>query len=53
LLARGRDCLEEARLERAMKVTYLGYVLSAMATLKRMKPRDLDVIIQVVRSAAR
>ena len=36
-----------------MEVTYFGYVIGAMAALKQMKPRDLDVIIQVVRSAAR
>src|SRR5437870_13176053 len=32
---------------RATEVTYLGYVYGTMAALKRMKPRDRGVILQV------
>jgi len=37
--------LEDFR--RATEVTYLGYVYGTMAALRRMKPRDRGVIVQV------
>lgn len=36
-----------AEFARATEVTYLGYVWGTMAALKRMKPRDKGVIVQV------
>ena len=38
---------------RATEVTYLGYVYGTMAALKRMKPRDYGIIVQVGSALAR
>lgn len=41
------DRISPANFERATQVTYLGAVWGTMAALKRMKPRDSGVIVQV------
>lgn len=41
-----------AEFKRATEVTYLGFVYGTMAALKRMKPRDRGVIVQVGSSLA-
>jgi len=41
------DQVTPEEFKRATDVTYLGYVHGTMAALKRMKPRDRGVIIQV------
>jgi NAD(P)-dependent dehydrogenase (short-subunit alcohol dehydrogenase family) len=41
------DEITPEEFERATKVTYLGYVYGTMAALKRMKPRNRGVIVQV------
>ena len=37
---------------RVTEVTYLGFVHGTLTALRRMKPRDSGVIVQVVRSSA-
>ena len=39
--------VEPAEYERATKVAYLGYVWGTRAALRRMKPRDRGVVVQV------
>ena len=41
------DEITPEEFQRATEVTYLGYVYGTMAALKRMKPRDNGVIVQV------
>lgn len=41
------DQVTPEEFKRATEVTYLGYVYGALAALKRMKPRDRGVIVQV------
>lgn len=41
------DKITPDEFRRATEVTYLGYVYGTMAALKRMKPRDCGVIVQV------
>lgn len=44
--------ISPAEFKRATEVTYLGFVYGTMAALKRMKPRDRGVIVQVGSSLA-
>jgi glycogen debranching enzyme/short-subunit dehydrogenase len=41
------DQVTPEEFKRATEVTYLGYVYGTLAALKRMKPRDRGVIVQV------